>query len=92
MDIVSLSKVDFDPDIIPDKKSRLLKEAFELFRRASNLHEAAHSLNLQSYIMSDKMKMFSQMAIVALEKERNEVIEVAISRYQEYKNGLQSNS
>ncbi|HEY4698905.1 MAG TPA: hypothetical protein VIH27_00830 [Nitrososphaerales archaeon] len=76
--------VDFD---IPDPKRKLYKESWDLFRRASNLQDAVHQLEIESFFMKDeKMKIFYTAAIASLEKDRNETIEFAIERYQQYKN------
>lgn len=76
-----------DPDIIPNKKDRLQKEAFELFRRACNLQEAVHSIDyaLHWMIKDVKIKQAYNIAFVNLVKDRDRTLDAAIERYQESK-------
>lgn len=82
------SNITLNPDILPNNKLRLLKESFELFRRASNLHDSVNMININNQFdttKSEKMKLLYQLLIIDLENERDKVIEIAIKKYQDSK-------
>jgi hypothetical protein len=83
MSIADLN-VNFD---ITDPKRKLFAEAWDLFRRATNLQEAIHMMHIHYSFMSDeKRKVFYTAALALLEKEREVVITNAIEKYHQHKN------
>lgn len=81
---MKLEHLSFDPDIIPNEKERLFKEAFELFRRACNLNDSIHMLEL-AHTPSERLKAIYTTAIMELEQQRDKIMEDAIVRYQKSK-------
>lgn len=81
--------VTFDTDLIPDVKVRRKKEALELFRRASNLNDAANQLDLEvRIVMRDPMQIVAtKISIEQLKIRVEELIEDGIKRYMEAING-----
>ena len=76
--------VNFD---IPDPKKKLFKESWELFRRASNLQDAVHQMEVGTWLMkNEKMKLFYNAAIMELSRQRDELLERAIEKHMQYKN------
>jgi hypothetical protein len=79
--------VNYDSDIIPDDKERLLKEAFHLFRIASNLHDAAFTIEnaIRWQIKDSKIKVSYNIAYLNVIKERDATVLAAIEKYNKSK-------
>lgn len=75
--------VQLDSNIIPDEKERLFKESLELFRRAINLNDALATINnaLQYVIKDEKIKMIYNLSSMTLQKDRDEVLQTAVTKY-----------